>query len=96
MIVVVFMIEVKFLVVDEFFYGLDLFVVYDLVNLIQEKKEQGVGILMLIYVLDIVQCYCDCFVFLVDGKVKIQGIFVELMVGGQILDEVYLNLVRDE
>ncbi|MEK1303210.1 ABC transporter ATP-binding protein [Limosilactobacillus fermentum] len=96
MIVAAFMTEAKLLVVDEPFYGLDPLAVHDLLNLIQEKKEQGVGILMSTHVLDTAQRYCDRFVLLADGKVKTQGTLAELTAGEQTLDEVYLNLARDE
>ena len=96
MIVAAFMTEAKLLVVDEPFYGLDPLAVHDLLNLIQEKIEQGVGILMSTHVLDTAQRYCDRFVLLADGKVKTQGTLAELTAGGQTLDEVYLNLARDE
>ena len=96
MIVAAFMTEAKLLVVDEPFYGLDPLAVHDLLNLIQEKKEQGVGILMSTHVLDTAQRYCDRFVLLADGKVKTQGTLAELTAGGPTLDEGYLNLARDE
>ena len=52
--------------------------------------------MMSTHVLDTAQRYCDRFVLLADGKVKTQGTLAELTAGGQTLDEVYLNLARDE
>ncbi len=96
MIVAAFMTEARLLVIDEPFYGLDPLAVHDLLDLIQEKKKQGVGILMSTHVLETAQRYCDRFVILADGRVKSQGSLADLTKNGQNLDEVYLNLARDE
>ncbi len=96
MIVAAFMTEAKLLVVDEPFLRFGPARGARLVEPDPGEKEQGVGILMSTHVLDTAQRYCDRFVLLADGKVKTQGTLAELTAGGQTLDEVYLNLARDE
>lgn len=99
MICCAFMTEAKLLIIDEPFYGLDPLAVYDLLNLIEQKKKAGVAVLMSTHVLDTAQRYCDRFVLLADGKVRAQGTLDELReLGerpGESLDEIYLHLARD-
>lgn len=100
MIVSAFMTDAKLFIVDEPFYGLDPLAVHDLLNLIEEKKAQGVGILMSTHVLDTAQRYCDRFILLAHGQVKAHGTLKELQQkaagAGETLDDIYLRLARDE
>ena len=100
MIVSAFMTDAKLFIVDEPFYGLDPLAVHDLLNLIEEKKAQGVGILMSTHVLDTAQRYCDRFILLAHGQVKADGTLKELQQkaagAGETLDDIYLRLARDE
>ena len=100
MIVSAFMTDAKLFIVDEPFYGLDPLAVYDLLNLIEEKKAQGAGILMSTHVLDTAQRYCDRFILLAHGQVKAHGTLKELQQkaagAGETLDDIYLRLARDE
>ena len=100
MIVSAFMTDAKLFIVDEPFYGLDPLTVHDLLNLIEEKKAQGTGILMSTHVLDTAQRYCDRFILLAHGQVKAHGTLKELQQkaagAGETLDDIYLRLARDE
>lgn len=100
MIVSAFMTDAKLFIVDEPFYGLDPLAVHDLLNLIEEKKAQGAGILMSTHVLDTAQRYCDRFILLAHGQVKAHGTLKELQQkaagAGETLDDIYLRLARDE
>lgn len=100
MIVSAFMTNAKLFIVDEPFYGLDPLAVHDLLNLIEEKKAQGVGILMSTHVLDTAQRYCDRFILLAHGQVKAHGTLNELQQkaagADSTLDDIYLRLARDE
>lgn len=100
MIVSAFMTNAKLFIVDEPFYGLDPLAVHDLLNLIEEKKAQGVGILMSTHVLDTAQRYCDRFILLAHGQVKAYGTLNELQQkaagADSTLDDIYLRLARDE
>ena len=59
----------KVLIIDEPFIGLDPLAVNDFLELIKEKKEKGVSILMSTHVLSNAEKYCDRFVFMNKGKV---------------------------
>lgn len=100
MICCAFMTNAKLLIVDEPFYGLDPLAVHDLLDLIEQKKREGVAVLMSTHVLDTAQRYCDRFVLLADGKVRARGTLEELQkLGkqpGESLDEIYLHLARDD
>ncbi len=100
MIVSAFMTNAKLFIVDEPFYGLDPLAVHDLLNLIEKKKAQGVGILMSTHVLDTAQRYCDRFILLAYGQVKAYGTLNELQQkaagADSTLDDIYLRLARDE
>ena len=100
MIVSAFMTDAKLFIFDEPFYGLDPLAVHDLLNLIEEKKAQGAGILMSTHVLDTAQRYCDRFILLAHGQVKAHGTLKELQQkaagAGETLDDIYLRLARDE
>ena len=99
MICCAFMTDAKLLIVDEPFYGLDPLAVHDLLDLIEQKKQAGVAVLMSTHVLDTAQRYCDRFVLLADGKVRARGTLDELRKLGdrpdESLDEIYLHLARD-
>lgn len=100
MICCAFMTDAKLLIVDEPFYGLDPLAVHDLLNLIEEKKEEGVAVLMSTHVLDTAQRYCDRFVLLADGKIRAHGTLDELRAqgdyDGESLDEIYLHLAKGD
>lgn len=69
MILCVFLIEFFLYIIDELFLGLDLLVINVLFELMVEMKKEGVGILMFMYILVIVEKYCDCFVVLYNGEI---------------------------
>lgn len=100
MICCAFITKPKLLIVDEPFYGLDPLAVHDLLDLIEQKKKEGVAVLMSTHVLDTAQRYCDRFVLLADGKVRAHGTLDELrQQGGQpgeSLDEIYLQLAKGD
>lgn len=100
MIVCAFMTDAKLFIVDEPFYGLDPLAVRDLLNLIEEKKQQGAGILMSTHVLDTAEKYCDRFVLLNDGRVKFRGTLQELRQANDdpnaSLNDIYLSIAKGE
>lgn len=100
MICCAFMTDAKLLIVDEPFYGLDPLAVHDLLDLIEEKKQAGVAVLMSTHVLDTAQRYCDRFVLLANGQVRAHGSLDELRQQAdrpdESLDEIYLGLARDD
>ena len=100
MICMAFMTEAKLLVIDEPFYGLDPLAVHDLLTIIDQKKAQGVAILMSTHVLDTAQRYCDRFVLLADGQAQALGSLQDLQAlsghQGESLDETYLQLAQGD
>ena len=100
MICCAFMTNAKLLIVDEPFYGLDPLAVHDLLKLIEQKKKEGVAVLMSTHVLDTAQRYCDRFVLLANGQVRAHGTLAELREQedrpDESLDEIYLGLARDD
>ncbi len=100
MICCAFMTKAKLLIIDEPFYGLDPLAVHDLLDLIEQKKKEGVAVLMSTHVLDTAQRYCDRFVLLADGKVRAHGTLDELRAAGdragESLDEIYLHLAKGD
>ena len=100
MICCAFMTNAKLLIVDEPFYGLDPLAVHDLLKLIEQKKKEGVAVLMSTHVLDTAQRYCDRFVLLANGQVRAHGTLAELREQAdrpdESLDEIYLGLARDD
>lgn len=100
MICCAFMTKAKLLIIDEPFYGLDPLAVHDLLDLIEQKKKEGVAVLMSTHVLDTAQRYCDRFVLLADGKVQAHGTLDELRAAGdnagESLDEIYLHLAKGD
>lgn len=55
---------------------------------------------MFMYILIIVEKYCDCFVVLYEGKLWVNGIMVELCVEFNLLefflDDIYFVLMKEE
>lgn len=64
MIMLVFLIEFKLYIIDEFFVGLDLFGIQLLFNWMDEMCSKGVSILMLMYIFVMVEKYCDMFIII--------------------------------
>lgn len=97
-IVCAFITDASLFIIDEPFLGLDPIAIHDLLNLIEEKKHQGVSILMSTHVLDTAEKYCDRFVLLHDGRVKIEGTLLELQEtlpkAGKSLDDIYMSMTK--
>lgn len=89
--------DAKVLIIDEPFIGLDPLAVNDFLELIKEKKEKGVSILMSTHVLSNAEKYCDRFVFMNKGKVIIEGDLKEIRnyasCENKSLNDIYLSLV---
>lgn len=99
MICCAFLPDVKLLIVDEPFYGLDPLAVHDLLQLIEEVKNKGTAVLMSTHVLDTAERYCDRFVLLANGQVRAHGTLDELrQTAGKpnaTLDQLYLQMTGD-
>lgn len=99
MICCAFLPDVKLLIVDEPFYGLDPLAVHDLLQLIEDVKKKGTAVLMSTHVLDTAERYCDRFVLLANGQVRAHGTLDELRQAAEepnaSLDQIYLQMTGD-
>mgnify|MGYP001229640372 CR=1 FL=1 len=73
MLAIGFMLEPDLYIVDEPFIGLDPHAVRDLLDLLEEERRRGAGILMSTHVLDTAERVCDSFVLLDGGTVVARG-----------------------
>ncbi|MHA8262844.1 ABC transporter ATP-binding protein [Lactobacillaceae bacterium Melli_B3] len=100
MIVCAFLTDAKMFVIDEPFLGLDPLAVNDLLNLINDRKKQGCSILMSTHVLDTAEKFCDRFVLIDDGQIKIEGTVDQIKAkypdAGDSLNNIYLSLAKGE
>jgi ABC-2 type transport system ATP-binding protein len=68
-----FLVESDVYIIDEPFIGLDPRAVKDFVNMLEEQKRRGAGVLMCTHVLDTAEKICDRFVMLNRGEIVAQG-----------------------
>lgn len=98
MIVCAFVTDAPLMIIDEPFLGLDPLAVHDLLSLIEERKHEGASVLMSTHALDTAEKYCDRFVLLHDGQVKIEGSLAELQEAlpgvGESLDDIYMSVTK--
>jgi ABC-2 type transport system ATP-binding protein len=73
MLVTGFLLEPDLYIVDEPFIGLDPRATKDLLDLLEEERRRGAGILMSTHVLDTAEKICDGFVLIDGGSVVAQG-----------------------
>jgi ABC-2 type transport system ATP-binding protein len=78
MILCALLVQPSFLIVDEPFVGLDPLAIQALLRMLQDGKEKGMGILMSTHILEMAEKYCDRFVILHDGRVKLRGTLAEM------------------
>jgi ABC-2 type transport system ATP-binding protein len=100
MIMCAFLIEPPLYIVDEPFVGLDPLGIQSYLQLMEDMKQQGSGILMSTHILATAERYCDRFVILHDGEVRALGTLEELR--GQFdmpratLDDLYVQLTKED
>lgn len=73
MLILAFLRKPDLYIIDEPFMGLDPKATRILLNLLEEEKKNGAGILMSTHVLDTAEKRCDRFVMLSHGRLVIQG-----------------------
>lgn len=99
MIVCAFMRDASVFIIDEPFTGLDPIAVHDLLELIEEKKNQGSAVLMSTHILITAQENADRFVLINDGQVVSQGTIEQLRENFQMpdasLDDIYLEMTKE-
>ncbi|WP_297992034.1 ABC transporter ATP-binding protein [Anoxybacillus sp.] len=100
MIMCAFLVDAPLYIIDEPFVGLDPLAIQALLQLIDERKKQGAGILMSTHILATAERYCDSFVILHNGQVKASGslpmLQEQLHMPHATLDEIYIELTKEE
>jgi ABC-2 type transport system ATP-binding protein len=100
MIMCAFLIEPPLYIVDEPFVGLDPLGIQSYLNLMEEMKEKGSGILMSTHILATAERYCDRFIILHDGEVRAMGTIDELRTSFNMpnatLDDLYVQLTKED
>lgn len=100
MIMCAFLIEPPLYIVDEPFVGLDPLGIQSYLQLMDEMKSNGSGVLMSTHILATAERYCDRFVILHDGKIRAVGTLEELRkdfgMPNATLDDLYMQLTKEE
>ncbi|MFC0523506.1 ABC transporter ATP-binding protein [Pontibacillus salicampi] len=100
MIMCAFLVEPSLYIVDEPFVGLDPLGIQSYLQLMNEMKDQGAGVLMSTHILATAERYCDRFVILHDGEVRAKGTLKELQdsfqMPGSTLDDIYVALTKED
>lgn len=100
MIMCAFLIEPPLYIVDEPFVGLDPLGIQSYLQLMEEMKQNGSGILMSTHILATAERYCDRFVILHEGQIRALGTLEELReqfhMPNATLDDVYVQLTKED
>ena len=78
MLVLAFLIERPFYILDEPFMGLDPRAMRELLVLIDARKQQGASFLICTHQLEMAEKLCDYYVLLHEGQMQAQGTLLEL------------------
>lgn len=96
MIMMAFLIRPSLYIIDEPILGLDPLGIQSLLEWLADSKREGAGVLMSTHILSTAEKYCDRFIVMHDGKVKVQGSLDELRAFSGMeqatLDEIYMRL----
>ncbi|API91073.1 ABC transporter ATP-binding protein [Virgibacillus pantothenticus] len=100
MIMCAFLIEPPLYIVDEPFVGLDPLGIQSYLQLMDQMKQKGSGVLMSTHILATAERYCDRFVILHDGTIRADGSLDQLRetfaMPGATLDDLYVQLTKEE
>jgi ABC-2 type transport system ATP-binding protein len=100
MIMSAFLVEPSLYIVDEPFVGLDPLAIQSLLQMMDQMKKSGAGILMSTHILATAERYCDSFIILHQGEVRAMGTLSELQsqfnMPGATLDDIYIALTKEE
>lgn len=100
MIMCAFLIEPPLYIVDEPFVGLDPLGIQSYLQLMENMKQRGSGVLMSTHILATAERYCDRFVILHEGEIRAYGTLAELQaqfgMRGASLDDLYVQLTKEE
>ncbi|PEA54241.1 multidrug ABC transporter ATP-binding protein [Bacillus pseudomycoides] len=100
MIMSAFLVEPSLYIVDEPFVGLDPLAIQSLLQMMDQMKNSGAGILMSTHILATAERYCDSFIILHQGEIRAQGTLEQLQgefhMPGATLDDIYIALTKEE
>ncbi|MEI4831548.1 ABC transporter ATP-binding protein [Bacillus sp. FJAT-53711] len=100
MIMSAFLVQPSLYIVDEPFVGLDPLAIQSLLQMMDQMKKSGAGILMSTHILATAERYCDSFIILHQGEIRAQGTLEELQeqfnMPGATLDDIYIALTKEE
>ncbi|WP_047986154.1 ABC transporter ATP-binding protein [Ornithinibacillus californiensis] len=100
MIMCAFLIEPPLYIVDEPFVGLDPLGIQSYLQLMEDMKQNGSGILMSTHILATAERYCDRFIILHEGEVKALGTLEDLReqfdMPRATLDDLYVQLTKED
>ncbi|WP_242224917.1 ABC transporter ATP-binding protein [Bacillus cereus group sp. BfR-BA-01380] len=100
MIMSAFLVEPSLYIVDEPFVGLDPLAIQSLLQMMDQVKKSGAGILMSTHILATAERYCDSFIILHQGEIRAQGTLEQLQsefhMPGATLDDIYIALTKEE
>ncbi|MFD1017764.1 ABC transporter ATP-binding protein [Thalassobacillus hwangdonensis] len=100
MIMCAFLIEPSLYVVDEPFVGLDPLGIQSYLQLMEDVKQAGAGVLMSTHILATAERYCDRFVIIHEGELRAKGTLDELRksfgMPGATLDDLYIQLTKED
>jgi ABC-2 type transport system ATP-binding protein len=100
MIMCAFIIEPPLYIVDEPFVGLDPLGISSYLQMMNDMKKQGSGVLMSTHILATAERYCDRFIILHEGEIRAYGTLDDLRkqfsMPGATLDDLYIQLTKEE
>lgn len=100
MIMCAFLVQPSLYIVDEPFVGLDPLGIQSLLNLMENMKQSGAGILMSTHILATAEKYCDSFIILHNGEIRAKGTLDDLRrdfgMPQASLDDLYIELTKEE
>ena len=100
MIMCAFLVEPSLYIVDEPFVGLDPLGIQSYLQLMNDMKAQGAGVLMSTHILATAERYCDRFVIIHEGEVRAKGTLEELRESFNMpdatLDDLYVQLTKED
>ncbi|WP_164669568.1 ABC transporter ATP-binding protein [Virgibacillus doumboii] len=100
MIMCAFLIEPPLYIVDEPFVGLDPLGIKSYLQLMDDMKANGSGVLMSTHILATAERNCDRFVILHEGEIRAVGTLDELRkdfnMPGATLDDLYVQLTKED
>ena len=91
--------DAKLLIIDEPFLGLDPLAIRDFTQLLKNRVQEGISILLTTHVLSIAPTLCDNYLLLQDGQLKGQGNLEDLQKAYKMpdasLDDIYIRMTEE-